>query len=94
MKDFLEKGVVTLWFDVQAISYLLNINSDKAEHIYNKIGKFSFTQETDYGLKFHDKVRDILIERLKYIDPLEYKDLMKKWSQYYREKVEETWQDL
>lgn len=91
VREFLEKGVVTLWFDVEAIAYLLQLPTEKAENVFHKISKFSFTTKTEFGLKFHDKVRDILLERLRFMDRKLYEDLLNRWREYYRSKVAEEW---
>jgi hypothetical protein len=91
VREFLEKGVVTLWFDVEAIAYLLQVPTEKAEDIFHRISRFSFTTKTEFGLKFHDKVRDILLERLRYMDQKLYGELLNRWREYYRIKVAEEW---
>lgn len=91
VKDFLEKGVVTLWFDVQAIAYLLDTSIENAENIYHKISRFSFIQPMEYGLKFHDKVREILLERLEYMDKDVAENLLSRWRDYYLSRIDQQW---
>lgn len=91
VREFLERGVVTLWFDVEAIAFLLNAPIEKAEDVFRRISRFSFTNKTEFGLKFHDRVRDLLLERLNYMDPKLYEELLYKWRGYYRAKVEKEW---
>lgn len=91
VREFLEKGIVTLWFDVEAIAYLLQIPTEKAEHIFHKISRFSFTTKTEFGLKFHDRVREILLERLIFMDRKLYEELLERWRDYYRAKVAREW---
>jgi hypothetical protein len=91
VREFLEKGVVTFWFDIEAIAYILQVPPEKAEDIFNKISKFSFTTKTEFGLKFHDRVRDILLERLKYMDRKLYEELLNRWHEYYKAKVAQEW---
>ena len=66
VKDFLEKGVVTEWFDPGLISYLLDINPQRGREIYDKISKFSFVHQHPKGLQFHDTVRAMLELRFKH----------------------------
>jgi hypothetical protein len=91
VKEFLEKGVVTLWFDIEAIAFLLDVPLEKAEDIFHRISRFSFTTRTEFGLKFHDRVRDILSERLNYMDRKLYEELLYRWRGYYRAKVSQEW---
>jgi hypothetical protein len=91
VREFLEKGVVTLWFDVEAIAHILGITISEADAFFTTISRSSFTSKTDYGLKFHDKVREILIERLKFVDPKAYNHLLDTWERYYKAKLAEGW---
>lgn len=91
VRQFLEQGVVTLWFDIEAIAYLLDVPSAQAEDIFHRISRFSFTSKTDFGLKFHDRVREILLERLIYTDRDLYEHLLRKWREYYKTKVADEW---
>jgi hypothetical protein len=94
VREFLEKGVVTLWFDIEAIAFLLDVPLEKAEDVFNKISRFSFTTRTEFGLKFHDRVRDILLERLKYMDRKLFEELLYRWRSYYRPKVAQEWLEI
>ena len=39
VSEFLQKGVVTLWFDVEAIGDPLQIPSEKAEEVFHRISR-------------------------------------------------------
>jgi len=85
VQEFLEKGVVARWFDPGAVSYILNLSPERGREIYDKIGKFSFVARHPNGLKFHDRVRELLVERLKFLDGGQtYRQLAGRWSQYLR----------
>lgn len=85
IQEFLEKGVVTRWFDPRAVSYILEVSPERGREIYDKIRKFSFVQPHPNGLKFHDKVRELLEERLKFTYGCEaYTHLLEKWSEYLK----------
>jgi len=87
VKDFLEKGVVTKWFNPESIAFIMNIDIDDARVIYDKIGQFSFIYPHKFGLKFHDRIRDILLERLKFLNNGEtYNLLLNRWITFYEEK--------
>jgi hypothetical protein len=88
VREFLEKGVVARWFDPGAVSYILEVSPERGREIYDKIGKFSFVQLHPNGLKFHDTVRELLVERLKFTDDEKtYKRLAERWSEYLKAKV-------
>ncbi len=87
VQEFLEKGVVARWFDPGAVSYILDTNPERGRKIYDKIGKFSFVQLHPYGLKFHDRVRELLVERLKFMDGgITYRALAQRWFEYFESK--------
>jgi hypothetical protein len=67
------------------VSYILNLSPERGREIYDKIGKFSFVARHPNGLKFHDRVRELLVERLKFLDGGQtYHQLAGRWSQYLR----------
>jgi len=83
VQEFLEKGVVARWFDPGAVSYILEVDPERGREIYDKISEFSFVQLHPNGLKFHDRVRELLVERLKFMDGgRTYRSLAERWSEY------------
>jgi hypothetical protein len=87
VQAFLEKGVVARWFDPGVISLLLEINIQDARKIYDKLRRHSFVERHEYGLKFHDKIRELLLARLKFTNEAEYDRLTMKLTDYYRKKA-------
>ena len=86
VEAFLEKGVVARWFTPEVISVILEIGADEARRIYDQLERHSFVERHPYGLKFHDKIRELLLERLKFNRP-EYDRIVKRLSDYYAEKA-------
>lgn len=84
---FLEKGVVARWFDPETIRVILEVNLEDARTIYDKLSRHSFVERHPYGLKFHDKIRELLLERLKFTSEQEYNRLTKRLMDYYAEKA-------
>lgn len=87
VQAFLEKGVVARWFNPEVIGILLEMNLEDARKIYDKLSRHSFVERHEYGLKFHDKIRELLIERLKFTSQTEYERLTQRLTDYYREKA-------
>ena len=87
VRDFLEKGVIVEWFDPEAVSYVLEVEPGRGAEIYEKITQFSFVQRHPRGAKFHDRVRELLIDRLRFNNPGEYKRLVTRWLGYLRQKA-------
>ena len=86
VKAFLEKGVVARWFTPEVISVILEIEADESRRIYDQLEHHSFVERHPYGLKFHDKIRELLLDRLKFNKP-EYDRIIKRLSDYYAEKA-------
>lgn len=87
VQAFLEKGVVARWFDPGVISLLLEISLEDARKIYDKLRRHSFVERHEYGLKFHDKIRELLLNRLEFTNKTEHDRLTTKLTNYYRKKA-------
>lgn len=87
VQAFLEKGVVARWFNPEIVALILEINLEDARKIYDKLSRHSFVERHEYGLKFHDKIRELLVDRLKFTSQSEYERLSLKLTTYYREKA-------
>ena len=82
-----EKGVVARWFDPETVKVILEVNLADARRIYDLLRRHSFVERHPYGLKFHDKIRELLLERLKFTSQGEYDRLTKRLMAYYAEKA-------
>lgn len=87
VQSFLEKGVVARWFDPETVSVILEVNLADARRIYDKLRRHSFVERHPYGLKFHDKIRELLADRLKFTSESEYNRLTQRLMNYYAEKA-------
>jgi hypothetical protein len=86
VQAFLEKGVVARWFTPEVVSVILEVSGQEAHGIYTKLQRHSFVERHPYGLKFHDKIRELLLARLKFNQP-EYDRGVKRLTDYYAEKA-------
>ncbi len=86
VRAFLEKGVVARWFTPEIIGVTLEVSTDESRGIYDKLRRHSFVEPHPYGLKFHDKIRELLLERLKFNKP-EYDRITKRLMAYYAKKA-------
>jgi hypothetical protein len=86
VRAFLEKGVVARWFTPEVVSVVLEVSTDEGRAIYDRLARHSFVERHPYGLKFHDKIRDLLLGRLKFNKP-EYDRIVKRLTDYYAEKA-------
>jgi hypothetical protein len=87
VRAFLEQGVIARWFNAEVIRVILEISLDEARSIYDKLQCHSFVERHPYGLKFHDKIRELLVDRLKFTSNAEYQRLTKRLMAYYAEKA-------
>lgn len=88
MREFLEKGVVAPWFNAEVISVILQVSAQEGRGIYNQVQRHSFIEPHTYGKKFHDKIREVLLERLKIMSPLEYTAIATRLRDYFEQKAE------
>lgn len=86
VQAFLEKGVVARWFTPEVIGVILEVSPEEGRAIYDKLRRHSFVERHPYGLKFHDKIRELLLVRLKFNRP-EYEGIVKRLTDYYAEKA-------
>jgi hypothetical protein len=86
VQAFLEKGVVARWFTPEVVSVILEVGREESHAIYNKLKRHSFVERHPYGLKFHDRIRELLLARLKSNEP-DYNRIVKRLTDYYAEKA-------
>ncbi len=87
VRSFLEMGVVARWFDPETVQVILEVNLADARKIYDQLRRHSFVERHPYGLKFHDKIRELLLERLKFTSQGEHDRLTQRLLAYYAEKA-------
>jgi hypothetical protein len=66
---------------------ILEVGLADARKIYDQLRRHSFVERHPYGLKFHDKIRELLLERLKFTGRGEYDRLTQRLMAYYAEKA-------
>ncbi len=86
VQAFLEKGVIARWFTPEVISVILEVSADEGRRIYDQLERHSFVEHHPYGLKFHDKIRELLLQRLKF-NKAEYESIAMRLRDYYAEKA-------
>lgn len=88
IREFLEKGVVAPWFNAEVVAEILQISAGDGLIIYNQLQRHSFIERHPYGMKFHDKIRDVLLARLKIVSPVEYVAIATRLRDYFAQKAE------
>jgi hypothetical protein len=89
VRDFLEQGAVARWFDPEIVSVILGVSPAEGRVTYDKLRRHSFVERHPYGLKFHDKIRELLLERLTFNRPA-YERVKQRLTAYYAEKAAVT----
>jgi hypothetical protein len=85
VRVFLEKGVVARWFNPEVVSVIMGVSGEQGHAIYSQLERHSFVERHPYGLKFHDKIRELLLARLKFNRP-EYERVVRCLTDYYAER--------
>ena len=86
VQAFLEKGVVARWFTPEVVSVVMGMSPEEGRAVYDKLKRHSFVERHPYGLKFHDKIRELLLARLKF-NKSEYGEIVRRLTDYYAEKA-------
>ena len=86
VRAFLEQGCVARWFNPEIVSMVLGVDENQGRIIYDKLRRHSFVERHPHGLKFHDKIRELLETRLKFNKP-EHDRVVKRLMGYYAEKA-------
>lgn len=87
VREFLEKGAVAQWFDPETITAILGVDLNQARSIYDKLQRHSFVERHPFGLRLHDKIRELLEDRLKFTSKAEFDRLKDKLATYYAAKA-------
>jgi len=87
VREFLEKGALVQWFDPETITVILGVDLNQARTIYDKLQRHSFVERHPFGSRLHDKIRELLEERLKFTSQSEYDRLKDKLAAYYAAKA-------
>jgi len=86
VRDFLEKGVITPWFTAELVSEILDVGPEHGRAVFEKLKRHSFVEYHRKGLCFQEKIRQLLLERLKFSDAATYSRLNEKVEQFLERK--------
>ena len=75
------------------MSVVLDVSPEEGRAIYDRLQRHSFVERHPFGLKFHDKIRELLLERLKFNRPV-YERITRRLMDYYAEKAGVELQDV
>ncbi|MBA7524271.1 hypothetical protein ES705_16408 [subsurface metagenome] len=83
IKKIIRACSVVRWFNEDILSEVIGI--DNTSEIYNELKSLTFIKRHINGLSLHDKIRDYLIENLKYRSPAKYREINLKAANFYKE---------
>lgn len=86
VRAFLEKGALVRWFNVAVVAQVLQIDEMKAHDLYHRLRRHSFVERHPHGLKFHDKIRELLLTRLMF-NSSQYEHERARLIAWYQEQV-------
>jgi len=87
VREVLEKCAIASWINPEIISTLLDVTPVEARNIYEKVRLHSFMERHPEGVRLHDKIRDLLIDRLRFTSRGDFDRLEKKLLAYHSAKV-------
>jgi hypothetical protein len=83
IKNIIEIGPIASWLNPEIISLLINVDENIASQVYDELSSFSFIEYHQNGFRFHDRIREILIPRLKYRKKTKFMNSIKALKKYY-----------
>jgi hypothetical protein len=90
LRDLLELGPVAPWLDPGVVSAVLKCDSDEGRRLYDLLARHSFAERHPRGLRIHDKIRDLLRDRLRFTDPEQYVDVTARLDAYFARREQQA----
>lgn len=87
VQAFLEIGCVARWFTPPIVAVVLQVSMEEGQRIYQLLTHHSFVQRHPQGLKFHDRIRELLEERLRYMNPFKHQAIKKRLEDHLAQQV-------
>jgi hypothetical protein len=86
VRDVLEKCAIAAWINPEIIEALLGVTDAEARDLFEKVRRHSFMERHPEGVRLHEKIRDLLIGRLKFTSQSEFDLLEGKLLAYHAAK--------
>ncbi len=90
LKDLLELGSVAPWLDPGVVSAVLGCELDQGRRLYDLLARHSFAERHPRGLRIHDKIRDLLRDRLKFTDPALYAEVTSRLDTHFARREQQA----
>lgn len=69
LRELLERAAVAPWLRPDVIAVLLETDLVTARTLYDDLGRHSFAERHPFGIRLHDKIRELLAARFAFTDP-------------------------
>jgi hypothetical protein len=86
VREVLEKCAIAAWINPEIITALLGVTDAEARDLFEKVRVHSFMEPHPEGVRLHEKIRDLLIDRLKFTSQNEFDLLEGKLLAYHADK--------
>jgi hypothetical protein len=86
VRQVLEKCAVAAWINPEVIVALLGVGTDEARSLFEQVRRHSFMERHPEGVRLHEKIRELLIERLRFTSSSEFDRLNERLLAYHSER--------
>jgi len=86
LRDLLERAAVAPWLDPPMIAALLEVPPGTAQELYDRLAVHAFAERDPHGLRLHERLAEMLRERLRYRDPQELEAITARLDAHLRQR--------
>jgi len=81
----IERCAIVRWFDENTLAKFVGV--EEPQVVIDHLRRLSFVEARNYGVAFHDLVRDSICQELSRQSPARYRDLHREAASYYRQRI-------
>ncbi len=86
LRDLLERAAVAPWLDPPMIAALLEVPASAAQDLYDRLAVHAFAERDPHGLRLHERLAEMLRERLRYRNPEELAAITARLDAHLRQR--------
>lgn len=87
VREVIEKCAVAAWINPEIIQALLGVGEAAARNQFELVSQHSFVDRHPEGVRLHDKIRELLVERLRFTSQAEHDKLQERLLAYHASKT-------
>jgi len=88
VREVLEKCAVASWVSPEIIRTVLGVGRDEARVLFESVRRHSFMERHPEGVRLHDKIRELLVERLRFTSRSEFDRIRAALVEYHAGKTD------